>query len=339
MVQRLRAIPGVTDAAVTTNLPAGDALYDQFNNAVKTPAGERFYAQFHGVGSGFFKLFSIALRQGRTFTRDDRHGSERVAVVSEDLAEKYYGGHAVGQIINVLGDPDRIWPARIVGVVASTYQRGPLQQPVPMLYVPLAQMPASTFAIQQSLEPLRFALRGHGSERGWRDEVHKALAEIAPEQPISNLRPMQAIVEQTTADGRMSMLLVGLFASLSLLLAVAGLYAVMAVAVAARERELGVRTALGASPSRLTRLVLRGGMLQIVMGLVIGIGMALAASRLLANMSLTVSMSLVGRIGTFDPLALTGVCVVLALSGLLACLIPAARAARVQPMHALRGEG
>ncbi|HWU76282.1 MAG TPA: FtsX-like permease family protein, partial [Rhodanobacter sp.] len=121
-------------------------------------------------------------------------------------------------------------------------------------------------------------------------------------------------------------------------LAAAGMYAVMAVAVAAREREFGVRTALGASPARLVRMVLRGGLSQIVIGLVIGIGMALAVSQLLARWSVALAMSLIGSISAFDPVAVTGVCVLLAWSGLLACLVPAIRAGRVHPMRALRGE-
>lgn len=338
LVQRLRAIPGVTDAAVTTNLPAGHGLYDQFNNGAQTPSGKEFSAQLHGVGRGYFELFSIALRQGRVFSRDDTHGSEPVVVVSQGLADAYYGGRAVGKIIMVGVSNSNPLPVHIVGVVADTWQLGPMQPKQSMMYMPLAQMPQKTMAIFLSLEPLRFALRGHGNPADWRVGVQQAIAEVAPGQPIAHLQSMHAIVQQTTADARLSMLLIGLFASLSLLLAVAGMYAVMAVAVAAREREFGVRTALGASPSRLTRLVLRGGMIQIAIGLVIGMCMVLGVSRLLANMSLAVSMSLVGRIGTFDPLALAGVCVVLALAGLLACLIPALRAGRVHPMHALRGE-
>jgi putative ABC transport system permease protein len=338
LVQRLHVIPGITDAAVTTNLPAGDGLYDQFNNGVKTPDGKEFSVQFHGVGSGFFELFSIALCQGRVFSRDDSHGSEPVAVVSQDLADAYYDGHAVGKtlLVEVSNGPDV--PVHIVGVVDDTYQRGPLQPKQPMLYMPLAQMPQKTLDILLGMEPLRFALRGQGNPADWRAGVQQAIAEVAPGQPIARLKSMHAIVRQTTADARLSMLLIGLFASLSLLLAVAGMYAVMAVAIAAREREFGVRTALGASPSRLTRMVLRGGMIQIAIGLVIGVGVTLGASRLLANMSMAVSMSLVGRIGTFDPLAVAGVCVALALAGLLACLIPAMRAGRVHPMRALRGE-
>ncbi len=134
---------------------------------------------------------------------------------------------------------------------------------------------------------------------------------------------------------RLSLWLVGVFATLALLLAVAGVYAVMAVAVAAREREFGVRAALGARPSRLMQLVLRGGFMQIVLGLAIGVGIAVGIARALS----TLVMAFLGRSNVFDPVATAGACVVLAAAGLLACLLPAARAGRVQPMHALRGEG
>jgi putative ABC transport system permease protein len=221
---------------------------------------------------------------------------------------------------------------RIVGVVPSTWQRGPLHPPLPVVYLPLAQLPAPTMAIFRELEPLRFAVRGHGNPDDWRAGVREAVAAVAPEQPIARLRSMRSIVEQTTADARLNLLLIGVFATLALLLAAAGLYAVMAVAVAAREREFGVRMALGAQPSRLVALVLRGGLLQIAAGLVLGVGMALVFTRLLR--------ALIEQLGrrAFDPWALAGVCVVLAFAGLMACLVPALRAGRTHPMRALRGE-
>ena len=334
LVQRLQSIPGVTAAAVTTNLPASDDEFGQFRNGMRTPDDKEFTAQYHGIGPGFFSLFGIPLREGRDFTRNDVAGSEQVAIVSRDLADTYYGGHALGQIVKVESDGDVVWPARIVGVVGDTYQRGALQPKVPMVYVPLAQMPARNFAIFRDLEPLRFALHGHGNPMDWQAGVRAALAEIAPEQPIANLRTMRNIVRRTTADARLSLWLIGLFAALALLLAAAGLYAVMAVAVAAREREFGVRMALGAAPARLLRLVLRGGLVQIAVGLAIGVAIALAASRAVA----VLLMTLLGRGNAFDPAVVLGVCVVLAVAGLLACLLPALRAARVAPMRALRGE-
>ncbi|WP_114238852.1 ADOP family duplicated permease [Dyella sp. C9] len=333
LVERMREIPGVTDVAVTTNLPVSADTFEQFNTTDRTPEGKEFQAQYHGVGADFFQLFAIALKEGRVITREDVRGGEPVAVVSQDLADTYYGGHALGRTIALAGDDDVAWQARIVGVVGQTYQKGPLQPREMMVYAPLAQVPEAVLAIFRELEPLRFALRGHGLPADWRGELRKAVADIAPEQPVAHVRSMRSIVEQTTASARLGMLLTGIFATLALLLAVAGLYAVMAVAVAAREREFGVRAALGAHPSRLVRLVLRTGLIQVGVGLVLGVGVMLAASR-----SLSMLLVLLGRSSSFDPLVVAGVCAVLSATGLLACFLPAMRAGRVQPMRALRGE-
>lgn len=334
LMQRLKAIPGVTDTVVTTNLPISHGLLEQGQTSVNPPGGETFFIQYHGIEPGYFKLFAIPVHAGRDFTRNDVRGSQGVVIVSQDLADKYYGGHALGKTIQVHGVGAAMRMARIVGVVGATYQMGPLQPRQPVLYVPLAQVPDPMMALFRSLEPLRVALRGHGSMADWRAGIREALAEVAPEQPIANVRSLDSIVRTTTATARLSLWLIGLFAGLALLLAAAGLYAVMAVTVAAREREFGVRMALGAAPLRLLRLVLHGGLVQIVIGLVIGVGVALALSRV----SSALLMNLLGRSGGIDPVAIVGVCVLLAIAGLLACLLPALRAARVQPMHALRGE-
>jgi putative ABC transport system permease protein len=337
LVERLRMIPGVTDAAVTTNLPTSTdniGSFGHFGAGVHVPGGTSFFAQYHGVGPGFIELFAIPLQRGRYFTRADVRGGERVAIVSRDLAEARYGGDALGKTIDVEGRDNVVWPARIVGVVGDTWQDGPLQPKQPVLYVPLAQVPEPMLAIFRRFEPLRFALRGHGDPDDWRAGVRTALAEIAPGQPIANLRTMHSILHAVTADARLNLLLIAVFAALALLLAAAGLYAVMAVAVAAREREFGVRMALGAAPSKLLRLVLQGGLAQIAAGLAIGVCSALGLSRML-SMLLT---GLLGRGDAFDPMATLGVCVVLALAGLAACLLPALRAAHVAPVRALRGE-
>ena len=334
LVRRLHAIPGVTDAAVTTSLPTSDDMYGQYNNYMKLPDGSRFMAQLHGIGSGFFKLFAIPVRAGRGFNRGDARGGVPVAIVSQDLANKYYDGHALGRTISVEVHKHQPVSARIVGVVGGTWQRGPLHPQQPVVYLPLAQMPKPLMAIFRKLEALRFAVHGHGNPDDWREGVRKAVAGIAPNQPIAKLRSMHSIVEKTTADARLNLHLIGVFAALALMLAAAGLYAVMAVAVAAREREFGVRMALGAAPMRLLRLVLRGGLMQIVLGLVIGMAGALAASHALSVWL----MGLLGRSHGFDPAVVASVFVVLVVAGLLACVIPAVRAARTLPMRALRGE-
>lgn len=334
LVQRLQKIPGVTDAAVTTNLPASNDTYGQLQTSPHTPHGKEFVAQYHGIGAGFFGLFDIPLREGRDFARNDAAAGERVAIVSQDLADTYYGGHAVGKMIEVPREGEGVWPLRIVGVVGATYQRGPLQPLQPVLYIPLAQMPEQSMTIIRNMEPLRFALRGHGNPMDWQAGVREALGQVAPQQPIANLRDMRDIVRQTTQNARLSLWLIGLFAALALLLAASGLYAVMSVAVAAREREFGVRMALGAAPRRLLGMVLRGGLIQILLGLAIGVAIALGTSHAVVMLLMT----LLGRSSAFDPVVVLGVCLVLVGAGLLACLLPALRAGRVHPMRALRGE-
>jgi predicted permease len=328
LVRALEAIPGITAAAVTTSLPTG--LGPTFNTNVSSPGRQSIDMDYFAVGPEYFALFDIAVLRGRAFTRDDARGGEQVAVVNRTLAERMYGGHALGQLIREDGGRS----ARIVGVVADTRQSGPLQSAPGIVYVPLAQIPDDDLDFIRQFMPMHFALRGHGDPGQWLAAVRAALEQVAPNQPISGFRSMDQVVRSTTAATHQTLLLVGVFAALALLLAMAGMYAVMAVAVVSREREFGVRIALGAVPAGLVWQVLRSGMVQIALGLLIGVAIVLGMSRLLAQLL----EPLVGRGSTFDPVALGGVAVVLAGAGLLACLVPAWRAAKVAPMRALRGE-
>lgn len=348
MVTRLRALPGVGSATVTNGLPAG-GFEQQFSmGGIHAPGGDYLSPnpQIRGVDAGFFSVFRIPVREGRFFSAADVRGSEPVAIVNRTLAERVYGGHELGKdiVVNdysgyaankaISSDPAFLpVTARIVGVVGDTRQFGPLDDEKRMfLYLPLAQMPGHMVQVFRMFEPLRFALRVQGDPNGFRRAARAAVAEVAPGQPIANLSTMADIVHATTDDTRRILFLIGAFSLLALGLAAAGMYAVMAVAVAARQREFGVRMALGASSLGMVRLVLQGGLRQIAVGLLLGVGITLALSRVLAAVLQEIDRSVL------DPFALAGVCVVLALAGLLACLLPAMRAARVAPMHALRGE-
>ncbi|MEY2168402.1 MULTISPECIES: ADOP family duplicated permease [unclassified Rhodanobacter] len=348
LVTRLHALPGVDRVAVTNGLPAG-GFAQQFNmGGVHAPGRDYFdpNPQIRGVTADYFSTFRIPVRAGRSFDATDTAGSEPVAIVNQTLAEREYGGHALGKevVVNdysgyaagkVMADDPASRPvtARIVGVVGDTRQFGPLDdQQRSFVYLPFAQMPEHILRVFRSFEPLRFALRVHGNPDSYRQAVHAAVAEVAPEQPIANLATMEQIVRATTDDTRRILFLVGTFALLALGLAAAGMYAVMTVAVATRQREFGVRMALGAQPLGMVRLVLQAGGRQIAVGLLLGVAIALALSRMLGAV-----LQEIGR-GVVDPFVLVGVCAVLAVAGLLACLLPALRAARVAPMHALRGE-
>jgi len=333
LVERLRRIPGVRQAAAGTNLPAGDFSGQWRVGGLHVPGGEDFNSQFHAADPGFFGVFGIRLLQGRVFADTDVGGGEAVAIVNQKFADEHYHGHALGRIIQK-GSGAGMLSARIVGVVTSTWQFGPEdpQAATPILYLPLAQMPDDDLRAFRTYEPLRFAIKVQGSPDSYRDAVKQAVAEVAPDQPINNVRSMAWIVHDITTDTEFNLMLVGLLGGLALLLAGVGMYAVMAVSVAAREREFGVRAALGASPRRLLLLVLRGGLLQIVLGLAAGVALGAAGSSVLRAVVVQLGRSV------FDPWAVFVACAVLACAGVLACLVPAIRAGRTAPMHALRGE-
>lgn len=333
LTDRLAQIPGVRAAAAGTNLPAGDFSGQWSMGGLHVPGGEDFNEQFHAADPDFFQVFGIRLSQGRLFAHADVRGGEAVAIVNRKFADKYYNGHALGQTIQ-RGSGAGMLSARIVGVVADTYQFGP-EDPdsvTPILYLPLAQMPDDELRAFRMYEPLRFAIKVRANPESYRAAVKQAVAEVAPDQPVNHVLSMAWIVHDTTTDTEFNLMLVGLFGGLALLLAGVGMYAVMAVAVAAREREFGVRAALGAAPRRLLLLVLRGGLLQIGLGLLAGVMLGATGSGVLRAVVVQLGRSV------FDPWSIVVACAVLACAGLLACLVPAVRAGRTAPMRALRGE-
>ena len=331
VLDSLQALPGVDAAIAGTNLPVGM----QFNigDVVSAPGEPPQNVQFRAITPGFFALFHVHMQKGRVFTREDMHGGEPVAIVNRELARHEYAGDALGKTIEIGSGKQRL-VLRIVGVADNTSQYGALWPQPPILYLPLAQTPNHLLDVFRYFEPMRFAVRVHGDPATYRGAVRRAVARVAPMQPIANLRTLAAIVASQTADARQDLLLTGVLAVMALLLATIGLYAVMAVSVAAREREIGVRMALGAAPLRLLRWVLTGGAWQVALGLAVGIGLTLG----LARFARELMYDTLGRTSAFEPWALAGVATVLLLAGLLACLVPALRAGHVSPMRALRGE-
>nr|WP_239537593.1 ABC transporter permease [Dyella mobilis] len=336
LLDRLRSQPGVMQATVGTALPAGDFSQNFYMGAVQLPGQERSRGptpQLRAVDPDFFNVFQIATHRGRTFQATDIKGGEQVAIINQRLADQMYGGHALGKMIEVGAVMSlKAHDARIVGVIDTISPFGPLGESDGMLYLPMSQMPDDLMQFVRGINPLRFALAVHGNPDDYRGVVNRVVAEIAPNQPISKVISMQRVVHETTASTRLNLLLIGLFACLALVLAGVGMYAVMSVAVAIREREFGVRMALGASPSRLIAGVLRGGLLQVAIGLLAGFGLAFALAGVLRAVLAQINRTI------FDPPVLAAVCLTLVLSSVLACLLPAWRASQVQPTRALRGE-
>ncbi|MFT4197783.1 MAG: ABC transporter permease, partial [Pseudoxanthomonas sp.] len=277
LLEALRRRPEVLRAGAASNLPTAS----QFRTTIALPNGSDTVQQFRPVTPGFLQAVGIPLLAGRGLDAryDDTRG-EAACVVSASFAREFLGGDAVGKRISLPIDPEFFM--RIVGVVGDVRQFGPSEPPPPVVYMPLAQLPDALWTRWRDFTPLNYVLQVRpGTEAALMQRLPELVRQVSPGQPITDIQTMQAVVASTTRDQKLNLLLIGVFSALALLLAAVGLYAVMAVAVAARRHEFGVRAALGAAPARLLRQVLGEGACQLALGLAIGLAIALALSRLL----------------------------------------------------------
>jgi predicted permease len=261
----------------------------------------------------------IPLVAGRDFDAGDRLGTLPVAIVSRELERRSWpAGSALGRQVREAGDP--VWRT-IVGVVGDSRQRTLGEDLQPRLYVPVLQAPInfSNVVARTSGDPLALA-----------SAVRAAIWSVDPEQPIWSVTSMEQLLARSTWQVRFTTRLVGGFAVLALLLAAVGVYGVMSYAVVRRTREVGIRIAVGASPAQAVALVLRRGVWMTAAATGLGLVGAAGATRLIRS-------QLFG-VGPGDPATFVVAPAVLAGAALLACWIPARRAARVDPIEALRSE-
>ncbi|EQD41359.1 efflux ABC transporter, macrolide exporter (MacB) family, permease protein, partial [mine drainage metagenome] len=254
LLHRLREIPGVQRAALTSNPPIQSAM----NLPILLPSGQEISAQYRFVSPDLFATLGIPLLRGRGIGVADRRGTAPVAVVSAAFQRRHLSGNALGQILTInlssIGVP--IEHFTVTGIAGDIRQFGP-QQPAPgIVYVPIKQVPAALMAKLRQFVPLNFMLRVHGNPRSYESAVRAAVHEIAPGLALANLEPLGTSVAAALAPTRLLMLLASIVAALALGLASVGLYSVMAVATAARRREFGVRAAMGATPQDLMMTVL-----------------------------------------------------------------------------------
>ena len=334
VVSRLQALPGVTDVALTSMRPMTGAGYQVFFQSADQPYVERTrrpIIYFKVVSASYFRTTRMRVLQGRELADTDRHGAPRVAVINERLAKKYWPeGGAIGKRILapeiLFGKAgygaDVSW--EIVGVVADEKVTGQdiYDRHAIGMYVTNEQSPATHF---QSI-----LIRSAVDTALLREPVRNAIQEVNREQALADMKTLDAIKAESLGAGRFRVLVLGSFAGLSLLLAAIGIYGVISFSVGQRTREFGIRTALGATRGNVLRLVLRHGLGLLLLGLFIGIAGALGANRLIA--------SLLYGVSGHDPLTLALVAGILGLVALFACLIPALRATRVNPVDALRSE-
>jgi putative ABC transport system permease protein len=282
-------------------------------------------ALYRVVSPDYFRAMGIPLQRGRFFDSRDVAAAPPVVVVNRRLAEHFWPGEdPTGKRLKI-GPPDSPNPWAIVaGVVGDVRQAGLYGEHKFELYVPYAQ------EWRGFVTPRDLVVRTSGDPLPVAAAVRQVVWSVDKDQPVSNIRTMEQVVVGAVSRERFQMLLLALFATLALVLACVGLYGVISYAVVQRTHEIGVRMALGARPGDVLRLVIQQGMVLTLFGLVVGVAIAFAVTRVMAEMLFGVTAT--------DPLTFVGVPILLGVIAFLACYIPARRATKVDPLVALRYE-
>ena len=331
LLDRIQAMPGVTSASASEGMPLQGTNFGmpfQIVGKEVEDMSKRPGAGFNMVTPQYFQVFGISMVQGRPITDQDIAGAPNVAVVNETFAKKYFAGVdplaqriLVEQLIpgvTKLG-PNISW--QIVGVYRNVRNGGPKGDGFPEIDVPFWQSPwpQTAMAVRATVDPATLG-----------KSIADVVLSLDPNLPIADVKTMDQIMTESMSGDRFTAFLFGGFAGVALLLAALGIYGVMSFAVAQRTHEIGLRMALGADTSRVLMLILREGMILAAIGLLLGLGGTYLVGRLMHTLFFNV--------GAIDPAAFGSVAFLLVLAALLACYVPAARAAKVDPMNALRQE-
>jgi predicted permease len=324
LLERVRSIPGVRAAALGSVVPGdghgGDDAFTIPEHPPIAPGAPMPDALYRRADPGYFSALGIPLLSGRFFTNQDRAGRPRTVIISRLLAQQYFPGEEpLGKHLHIVpyGNADY----EIVGVVADTlYQLG--QPAKPTMYYPILNGEsdrALTLAVRTIADPLTFSV-----------SIQKQITELDPQLPVHDVLTMNQIIEQSLGNASLSAGVVLGFALLSLILASVGLYGVLSYLTTQRTGEIGVRMALGAQRREVVRLMLGDGLRPALYGLAVGLAASVGTVRLIQSM-------LFGT-GPLDPAVFASVAASLLLVACIACLVPAWKASRIDPMQALRNE-
>jgi predicted permease len=318
VVENLATIPGVTAVTSTSTLPLSGSIgiVD-----VATAGNSAAASRFEAVTDSYFRTMEIHLQRGRVFTADDRDGAPPVAVVNEAFARRFFGNaDAVGRTVHFkLGQ--RACDCTVVGVVDTVKMHVEPETQRPVIYVPYDQLPTAL---------VRFVIATTVSLEGMIPKFRQIVRDLDPNQPILNLRTLRETIDNEVLRSGTRWQLMTAAAVVAMLVATAGIYSVIVYNVSQRTREIGIRLAFGARPKDVVGSIVARSGRSIAIGLLLGTFAAWAAVRLLVK-----NMSQVFPVGP-EVYLLTAIA--LAATGLLACLLPARRALRVDPVVALRGE-
>ncbi len=328
VLDRISALPGVKSATIAYDDPLHSNWLDSFQIEGRAPSPDQsLSANFIPVGAEYFDTVGVRLAAGRKFTPQDDQDHPGVAIVNESFARHYFPNeNPLGQRMRP-SPPGRIWNNQrltsfeIVGIVRDVKSAGLEAPSEPAYYLPASQAPLQdmTLLVRTTTDPLSLV-----------GPVRQAVLSIDPNQPISNVSTLEKVVDDSIAQRRLNMLLMGLFGGLAMLLSAVGIYGLLSHAVTQRTQELGIRMALGAQVGDVLKLVLRQGMMLALAGEAIGLIGAFALTRLIRGLLFGVTPN--------DATTFIAVAGVLTIVALLACYLPARRATKVDPLIALRYE-
>jgi predicted permease len=326
LVEREDRLPGVHGAAISLTLPMMDSWMGSPVQLAGTPPlnlNERPISIFQDISPAYFRTMGIALKRGREFTGHDNKQSAPVAIVSENLARHFWpeypnGPDPIGQYILFGSDSQ---PAQVVGIAANVRQYGRDDDPRSEVYLPCSQKPPQSAML---------VLRIVGNPLSLAGAVRSQILAIDPDQPVSAIVTMEDLSEQSEGQLRLMMNLLGGFAGVATILAVLGLYGVVSYSVVQRTKEIGIRRALGARHTDIVSHLLKEGLTLSLAGAAIGACASLLVTRLLRDLLFQVSPT--------DPFTFAAVSALFVVVGLAASLLPARRAAAIEPLIAIRTE-
>jgi putative ABC transport system permease protein len=325
LLDRVRALPGVVSAATTYIVPVGPGGWQTAFHVEGEPPeqdGVYTFAEVSSVSDDYFATIGIPRMAGREFTRQDNEDAPPVVIVDETVAQQYWPGESpIGKRLK-FGDysSDNEWQ-EVVGVVGHVKVNGVMKEALPQFYIPHAQ---------DNDDGYYLVVKTAGVPTQLTEPIRRAVTDIDALQPIASVNTVEEYIGLTTHDSEFLALLLGIFAAAALLLAAVGIYGVMAQAAAERTHEIGVRMALGATTGGILSLVVRQSMSRVAIGVLLGLALAAAGGRLMAS-------SLFG-VSTLDPVTFLATPVFLSTVALVASVVPARRAARVDPVRALQTE-
>jgi putative ABC transport system permease protein len=335
-VEKIMAIPGVQLASATCCVPLEGGYGLPFTIAGRPLADQPFHGggAWNTVSPGYFEVFKIAVKRGRTFNLRDTGASTPVVVINEAMAKQYWPeGDPLDERLIIGRDAMREFASeperQIIGVVADSRDGSLNDEPGPKMFIPQAQVPDLANALNVRITPMAWVVRTAGDPYALSGQIQEALRQ-ATGLPVSSVRTMEDVVQRSTSRQRFNMWLMSVFGLSALALAAIGIYGLIAYSVEQRTQEIGIRLALGAETGQVQRMVVRQGMALALAGVAVGVAASLALARFIASFLFGVQQ--------WDPVVFIATPLVLTLVALAATWIPARRASRVDPIDALRCE-